>query len=156
MQQPADGAPAPTSNSPVGAAAEVAAVTPAAAGGATLDYAPPGTPPPTESFGVRSARGRIPLPAMQLASSVLSLAAQLRWRAVAWLQLIQPVVTSIGAIIMAALGCGVYSLVVPPILADGLRGFEAWRLAGGHIDFRPRLAVVAEIVHSTLFIVLAN
>ena len=69
---------------------------------------------------------------------------------------VHPVVTAIVAITMAWRGFGVFSLVVPGIVADGVRGIVTWWLARVHVPLRPHRKIIAGVIGSSLFIVLSN
>jgi lipopolysaccharide exporter len=88
--------------------------------------------------------------------SFAKLMIDMRWKDLGLISLLQAVVTAGGMVGMAAAGFGVYSLVVPPIFADAIRGFLAWRLAGAKTNFTPHKVLIVQILESTLFIMLAG
>ncbi len=98
---------------------------------------------------------RFPVGALGTVSNA-RLMIDLRWAATAGLTLMQTLIAGGLSIAMAWRGFGVYSLVVPLIVADGLRGFGAWLLAQHHAPLRPHWAIIATIAGSSVFIILTN
>jgi O-antigen/teichoic acid export membrane protein len=80
----------------------------------------------------------------------------LRWLALAAATFLQPLVTSVLAVLMAWRGYGVYSLIVPAIFADAARGAALWWLTRLHAPLRPHWLIISSIIGSSIFIILTN
>lgn len=74
------------------------------------------------------------------------LAINMRWKAISALNLSSQILSAFLAIMMARAGYGVYSLVIPPIIADAARGLGSWFAA----DFKANASATTGAFRSIL------
>jgi O-antigen/teichoic acid export membrane protein len=98
---------------------------------------------------------RFPVGTIGMVSSA-KLMIDLRWGVLAVASVLQPIANGALAIVMAWRGWGVYSLVIPPIIGDAVRGIIIWGAANVPKGEPARWSIIAPIISSSVFIILTN